>query len=74
MQREVEEIANADLLQFPNKILYLHMRTQNGMSRTNNNIQGLHYAFSVVSNHHPNIWKFIEVFKREVSSAIKEAK
>ncbi|KAB0790553.1 hypothetical protein PPYR_15049 [Photinus pyralis] len=39
-----------------------------GASKTNNAVEGWHYAFEhQVSANHPNIWKFIDCLKREQS-------
>ena len=44
----------------------LNERAEQELSRTNNNIEGCHRRQqAAVSAHHPNIWKFIKVLKRE---------
>lgn len=43
-------------------------RIENGLPRTNNTVEGWHRSFqSGVGAHHPNIWRFLDVLKREQS-------
>ena len=51
---------------FPIPVWNMHQRTLDNLPRTNNHVEGWHRRFqSDVGAYHPNIWKFLEVLKRE---------
>lgn len=51
---------------FDHKIWNMYERAVNELPRTNNNVEGWHRKLqSSVSSHHPNIWKFLDVLRRE---------
>ena len=51
---------------FPYSMWGMYDRVQDDLPRTNNSIEGWHTSFATnVGSHHANIWKFIDVLKRE---------
>ena len=53
---------------FETSIWSVHSRVANSLPRTNNAVEGWHRKMqSAVSCHHPNIWSFLRILKREQS-------
>ena len=53
---------------FAHALWNVHERAEQELPRINNNIEGWHRRLqAAVSAHHPNIWTFIKVLKREQS-------
>ncbi|MCP3664483.1 MAG: transposase [Gammaproteobacteria bacterium] len=53
---------------FPTETWNQYQRTLDGLSRTNNAVEGWHRAFlSQVVTHHPSIWKFIDCLRKEAA-------
>lgn len=53
---------------FPISLWNVHDRVEEGLPRTNNTVEGWHRSFqSNVGAHHPTIWRFLDVLKREQS-------
>ena len=53
---------------FDASIWNVHSRVTNDLSRTNNAVEGWNRKMqSGVSCHHPNIWRFLQILKREQS-------
>ena len=53
---------------FPLELWKVYDRVETGLPRTNDNAEGWHRSFqSGVGAHHPNFWRFLDVFKREQS-------
>ncbi|KAF0989624.1 hypothetical protein HZS_529 [Henneguya salminicola] len=53
---------------FPIRLCNQSERTENGISRTNNKVEGGHNAFArLVGGNHPNIFKFLVSLQRELS-------
>ena len=51
---------------FARDVWNMYTRTQNELPRTNNNVEGWHRGIQFHINAcHPNIWKFLDVIKRE---------
>ena len=56
----------------PKELLYpivlwnAHGRTSEGMTRTNNRVEGFHNSMqSSVTNIHPNVWKLIDLLSKQ---------
>ena len=46
----------------------IHARLEIGLPRTNNNVEGWHrHMQAAVAAHHPNIWRFIQVLRKDHS-------
>lgn len=57
---------------FPTELWNVFERTQNGMIRTNNSVEGFHNAVqNSMTNMHPNLWKLIAYLKKEETLAKK---
>ena len=59
-----------DLIQppFAHDMWSVHNRVEEGLPRTNNHIEGWHRRMqSNVGSHHPSIWHFLDVLRREQS-------
>ena len=53
---------------FAQEMWNMYSRTRNHLPRTNNNVEGWHRGLQFhINGCHPNIWKFLDVLKREES-------
>ena len=53
---------------FAQEMWSMNARTWNHLPRTNNNVEGWHRRLQFhINAYHPNIWKFLNVIKREES-------
>jgi hypothetical protein len=53
---------------FPKELWNVHDRVEDDLPRTNNSLEAFHNAFHLsVSNTHPNIWRLIDMLKKEES-------
>ena len=51
---------------FPPRVWNMFDRAKDELPRTNNNVEGYHRRLqSSVSAHHPSLWKFLDILKRE---------
>ena len=62
-------IANSPLMStpiFPMEMWNNHFMVQHGLPRTNNAVEAWHRSFAChMSCHHPSIWRFLTILKRE---------